>query len=305
MKNTPHIPVLLQPIVQKCNLHKGDVVVDGTIGFGGHACALLKIIGEDGRYLGIDKDQKAIDYCQNHYQRSGLTLVQGQFSEIDRIAYENKFDVVDFILLDLGVSSPQLDDPIYGLSFLHDGPLDMRIGESSLLASDVINKWSAAELRHLFTENGQEATNRLVDKIIDIRQRKSIGTIFELKQIIELVVPFKKGINPSTQVFQALRIATNNELVELQKGLEKSIKLLKKGGRIAVISFHSGEDKIVKNYFKKESADCICPPNYPICQCSHKASLQILTKTSIVASDKEVKINPRSRSAKLRIALKI
>lgn len=303
--NNPHIPVLLQQVVNESSLEKGGSVIDGTIGFGGHASALLKIIGTTGKYLGIDKDVTAVNYCKNHLDHPGLIVAEGLLSNIDAIAKEKGFEGVDFILFDLGVSSPQLDEAGYGISYSHDGPLDMRIGKNGLSAYEIINNWKPADLKRLFTENGQEATNRLVDKIVAARQKDRIQTIFQLRALIESVVPFKKGINPSTQVFQALRISANEELAELQLGLEKSIKLLRTGGRIAVISFHSGEDKIVKKFFKKESIDCICPVELPICQCSHRAKLRIITKNPIAAEESEIKSNPRSRSAKLRIAEKV
>jgi 16S rRNA (cytosine1402-N4)-methyltransferase len=303
--NSPHIPVLLQHVIEQSNLREGDSVIDGTIGFGGHALALLNIIGNSGKYLGIDKDEKALDYCKNHICNPSLILAKGMFGEIDQIAAENNFSSVNFILLDLGVSSVQLDDASYGLSFLSTGALDMRIGVNGKSAADIINNWTAKELKQLFTENGQEGTNRLVDKIISERQKNRIKTVEQLRTLIESVVPYKHGINPSTKVFQALRIEANDEFGQLMAGLAKSTDLLAKGGRIVVISFHSGEDKIVKNFFRNEALDCICPSNMPVCQCNHKASLQIITKSPIIAGEKEIKGNPRSRSAKMRVAEKI
>ncbi len=286
----------------------GNAIIDGTIGFGGHAFGLIEKIMPGGKYLGIDKDQRSLDYSKTrlHEYKDMLTLANGRISNLELIAKETGFEQVDVILLDLGVSSPQLDDPEYGISFKSTGPLDMRIGVESdeKTAADIINHTSAHDLKKLFTEHGQPATNRLVDEIIARRDKQPFTNIEDLLELIVSVVPREKGIHPATRVMQALRVEVNQEEQELTRGLEQAVRLLKTGGRLLVISFHSGEDRIVKEFFRTESKDCICPPEYPICQCDHKATLRIVSD-AIQPSVEEITDNPRSRSAVLRVAAKI
>jgi len=305
-ERAPHIPVLLHTVSFWAKLHEGCKAIDATIGFGGHASELLKSLGSDGRYLGIDKDVVAVKYCSQEFANDQrVIVVSGQFSQIETIARENDFANVDMVLFDLGVSSFQLDNPKYGLSFTSDEPLDMRIGVNGPNAAAVINTWDAGKLRELFTENGVEKANRIISSIIETRSKHHISTTKELVDLIENAAGRTSKIHPATKIFQALRIEANDEINELKSGLENALQLLKVGGRLLVISFHSGEDQMVKDFMKQESSGCICPPEYPVCKCDHKASIKILTAKPIVPDTDEVRSNPRSRSAKLRVAEKI
>lgn len=308
-RTSPHIPVLLQPVIEFAHLKAGNTVIDGTIGFGGHAEAMMKIVSHSGKLLGIDKDERAVEASRERLAAYGsaVRIVEGRISDLAEIAESHGVQNADCVLFDLGVSSPQLDDASYGISFTSSGRLDMRIGTGSgkTSAADIINRWSAKELKELFTEHGQPATNRLVARIVDERERAPIHRIEQLLQIIHESVPRVKGTNPATGVFQALRVVVNDEMGEMKRGLEQAVGLLKKGGRLLVISFHSGEDRIVKEFMREAAKDCICPPEFPECRCDHRAEVRIITAKPIVASDMEHRHNPRSRSARLRVAERI
>jgi len=306
MSNPTHIPVLFQAVIEWANVGPASVVVDATVGEGGHAEHLLPMILPGGRYIGIDKDDAALTIARKrlaHYA-SVVELIPGRFSALCRIVKQTKADAA---LFDLGVSSPQLDDPEYGISFRSTGALDMRIGmgSSDFTAADIVNHWPPQDLKALLTEHGQPATNRLVDRIVEERTREPIITVDRLVRIIEEVVPPRLGIHPATRVLQGLRVAVNQEMDELEQGLEQAVATLKKQGRLLVISFHSGEDGAVKRFFHREEKDCICPPEYPTCVCDHTATLRILTAKPIGPTREEMIDNPRSRSAKLRIAERI
>lgn len=307
-KSQQHIPVLLQPVLEFAHLKAGDTVIDGTVGFGGHAEAMMKIIGKGGKLLGIDKDEHAVRASREKLAAYGsaVEIVAGRMSQLTAIIESHGVQYADCVLLDLGVSSPQLDDASYGISFDSRGPLDMRIGTGSgtISATDIINRWSAKELKELFTEHGQPGTNRLVTRIISERERGAIVRIEQLLSMIHDEVPRSKGINPATGVFQGLRVVVNEEVLELQRGLEQAVDRLKVGGRLLVISFHSGEDAKVKQFMREEARDCICPTEFPECRCDHKARLRIVTKKPIVATEEEIGRNPRSRSARMRVAEK-
>ncbi len=304
----PHIPVLLHEVVEWANLKPGGICIDATVGFGGHAAALIPRIMQGGRYIGIDKDERAISAARPRLRGFGeaVMLLQARFSEIERVARENEVGKADCILFDLGVSSPQLDDPAYGISFASEGNLDMRIGmNSTLTAREIINHWSAQLLDQLFTQHGQAAVHRLVRAISAERQIRPIDTVEQLRVIIDRTVPKAPGIHPATGVFQALRVAVNDEEGELNRGLEQAVTLLKDGGRLLVISFHSGEDRLVKNFLRNERDGCICPSEFPVCQCGHHPRVKILTSKPIVPGATEVGQNPRSRSAKMRVAERV
>ncbi|MFA6081839.1 MAG: 16S rRNA (cytosine(1402)-N(4))-methyltransferase RsmH [Patescibacteria group bacterium] len=304
----PHIPVLLQQVTDFAKVDHGDTVVDATVGYGGHAEALLEKIGSTGKYLGIDKDEQAIAYCQSRLKRFGgiVKVENAAMGQMSQVAERLGIDQVDVVLMDLGVSSPQLDAPDSPISFKSSGSLDMRLGsgQGDQTAADIINKWDSTRLKKLFTEHGQTGTNRLVDAIIQARQKSPITSIPQLVQIVNQSVPHFPGINPATQVMQALRVEVNQEYQQIRLGLEQAVRLLKNGGRLLVISFQSGEDRIVKQFLQTESKDCICPSDYPVCRCDHRASLRVITSKPIVPDGVEVKSNPRSRSAKLRVAIR-
>ncbi len=339
---SPHLPVLLSEVVKGLSLKFGDNAVDATLGYGGHAEAVLKAIGSKGKLLGIDQDQNAINYCQNRfirYQKQGqLFLHHGNFRYLGAIAEERAFSDIAGILFDLGVSSPQITDPGRGFSFQKEGRLDMRMSSScsqrkispglkvsrkvfaslnnlegyiennpcSISAHEIVNNLAEKDLANLLWRYGEEKKSRKIARlIVEERKKKSIETTTELAKIIEAAIGRKKKIHPATRTFQALRIVVNRELKNLQEGLKQAIAILNPHGRVVVISFHSLEDRIVKDFFRKESQGCICPPNFPKCICGHKATLKIITKKPITPSDEEVRNNPLSRSAKLRIAEKM
>ncbi len=303
-----HKPVLLQEVIKYLNPNKGDVFIDGTYGNGGHSHDILKKIGVRGKLLGIDMDIKNIDRARKNKQKN-LYLAHDNFKNIDSIAERFKISQVNGILLDLGMSSEQLDDQ-RGFSFKTDSPLDMRMDTSQMItAKQLVNRLTVNELYRLFKELGEERYSlNIARAICSAREKQTISTTKELTDIILQAVPSKAvrlKIHPATRIFQALRIAVNDELNNLMIVLPKAVKLLKKNGRICVIAFHSLEDRIVKQFFKQESLACICPPVVLRCQCAHQPILKILTKKPVIPTDTEIKNNPRSRSAKMRVAEKI
>ncbi len=300
-----HTPVLLQPILEY--LTPARRVIDGTLGAGGHTRALL----EAGVFevLSLDVDPMALDIARANLQTFGdhVHIVHASYWDMVAQAHHIGWQDVDGILLDVGVSSMQLDRPERGFAFMQDGPLDMRFDPSGggLSAADLVNDYDEAELADLFYKYGEEPQGRkLAHGIVASRP---YATTRELASTIERITPRRKGdkIHPATRVFQALRIAVNDELAGLERILPQAIDLLRPGGRLAVISFHSLEDRIVKQAFKLASTDCICPPNVPVCVCGHHASVQLLTRKPIVADESEIAQNPRSRSAKLRVVEKL
>jgi len=301
-----HIPVLYQEIIQYLQPRSGGHYIDGTIGSGGHAAGILKASAPDGRLLGFDRDPEAvahvIDKLSNCHER--ITVVNESFGDMGQVAPLNGFNRIDGIILDLGLSSRQLADDNRGFSFNSSGPLDMRfdIG-SGLSAADLVNDMSSADLANLFRKYGEvRSSKRIANAIVE---QRPISSANELSGIVERESRGRWRIHPATQVFQALRIAVNDELEELSKGLKAATQLMKEGARLAVISFHSLEDRIVKNYFRDLSRDCICPPEQPICTCDTEPTFRILTRKIVRPSEEEVINNPRSRSARLRVAEKI
>ena len=301
-----HKPVLYQEIIDFLKPRAGGLNIDGTIGAGGHASGILESAKPSGRLLGFDRDPEAVAHSEKRLARFGnrLVIVEASFAEMGVIAPSLGFNRVDGILLDLGLSSRQLADEDRGFSFRSSGPLDMRFDPyHGLRASDLLNGMSEEEMTMMFRQYGEvKHSNRLARAIIAARP---ISKTNELVQIIDQNLRRTKRIHPATQVFQALRIAVNDELVELEGGLQASIQLLKRGGRLAVISFHSLEDRLVKNTLRDESRDCICPAEQPICTCDHKAQLKLITRKVVRPSQDEISENPRSRSARLRVAEKI
>lgn len=300
-----HIPVLLQPILDY--LLPADRVIDGTLGAGGHTRALLDAgVAE---VLSLDVDPMALEIARANLQayEGRVHIVHASYFDMVAQAQLLDWSQLDGILLDVGVSSMQLDRPERGFAFMQDGPLDMRFNPSSgiLSAADLVNGADEDELAGLFYKYGEEPQGRKLAR--GILASRPYETTRQLAGVIEQITPRRKGdkIHPATRVFQALRIAVNDELGGLQGVLPQAIDLLKPGGRLAVISFHSLEDRIVKQAFKLASTDCICPSNIPICVCGHKASVQVLTRKPLIADETEIAHNPRSRSAKLRIVEKL
>lgn len=300
-----HIPVLLQPVLDA--LLPATRVIDGTLGAGGHTKALLDAGVSE--VLGLDLDLTALEIARDTLVGYGerAHLVHASYADMTTEARQIGWESVDGILLDLGLSSMQLDRPERGFAFMHDGPLDMRFDAngSRTTAAEVINYTDERELARLFFEYGEEAQSRKIAHAI-VRARP-LETTRQLATVIEQTAPRRREdkIHPATRVFQALRIATNDELGTVGRTLPPAIDLLRPGGRLAVISFHSLEDRIVKQAFKLASTDCICPPKVPICVCGHKASVRLINKKPIIATDSEITENARSRSAKLRVVEKL
>ena len=304
-----HLPVLYQEVLDNLNPTPGGIYIDGTVGAGGHAAGILDRCSPDGRLLGLDRDPQAIDIAKKRLESYGkrIVLIQSSYVRIKSHLNNLNWNTVDGILLDLGVSSMQLDSPEKGFSFRFDAPLDMRFDPAQgTSAADLVNHSSREELANLIFQYGEEKFSRkIADAII---ANRPLDRTQELADIIERVVGKGKTtsrIHPATRTFQALRIAVNNELEALEAFLPLALEALKPGGRLAIIAFHSLEDRIVKRFFRKESRDCICPVEVPICVCGHKAQLEEITRRPIRPKEKETLENPRARSAKLRVGKKI
>jgi 16S rRNA (cytosine1402-N4)-methyltransferase len=303
-----HKSVLLQEVIQALQPRPGGVYIDATIGAGGHAAALLQSSAPDGRLLGLDRDERALALAASRLSEFShrLHLAHANFDALQQVAQQRQFPPANGILLDLGVSSMQFDQPERGFSFQTDGPLDMRMDTSNgPTAADLVNQLPEKELADLIYRYGEEHHSRRIARAI-VKARPISGTTALAEVILKAVGrPGRAKIHPATRAFQALRIAVNDELGALERVLPQAINLLAPSGRLAVISFHSLEDRIVKQYFQQEARNCICPPEQPICTCRHKATIHIITKRPIMPSLAEVNENPRARSAKLRVVASI
>ncbi|MDD4271424.1 MAG: 16S rRNA (cytosine(1402)-N(4))-methyltransferase RsmH [Patescibacteria group bacterium] len=316
-----HIPVMLKETIEILNPEPGENFIDCTLGGGGYSRAILERIGENGKVLAIDLDGLAIANAKsnfkteikNVYPRMGekLILAHENFKNLQVIAEKYFTANIKFngIVFDLGLSSAQLQDRHRGFSFnLPLAPLSMNFGEQiGETAENIINSWSAGDLAKIFKDYGEEKfAYKIALAIVDERRLGNIATVGRLTEIVANIVPkrFQSKIHPATKIFQALRLAVNQELENLQAALPQAVNLLKPGGKLVIISYHSLEDRIVKQYFKQESKDCLCPPRMPICQCGHKASLKIINHKILRPAGEEVLKNPRARSAKLRAAEK-
>ena len=311
MEEFKHIPVLLNEVIDGLKIKKDGIYVDCTIGGGGHSEQILKRLSSKGHLYGIDKDEDALLACKERLKGyENLTLIHSDYKDAHELLLEKGVESFDGLLIDLGVSSYQLDTAERGFSFLREGHLDMRMDKSQGIdAYFVVNNYPREKLLEILYKYGEEANaKRIVDNIIKQREIKPIETTIELKDIIEASFPKKviygKG-GVSKKTFQAIRIEVNGELIGLEEAIEKYIKMLKPGGRMAIITFHSLEDRIVKNVFKREATDCICPPKTPVCICGHKKTINLVNKKPITASESELRLNPRSSSAKLRIIEKL
>ena len=312
MKEFKHIPVLLEEVISGLDIKPGGIYIDCTMGGGGHSSEILKRLDKQGRLIGFDKDDDAVATCREKFKAfDNVEVIKSDFKNAPTILKDKGLDgKIDGILIDLGVSSYQIDSAERGFSFLHNGRLDMRMDQTQeLTAYDVVNFYSEKELLRILYDYGEENNAKnIVRNIIKAREKKPIETTFELKEIVESSFPKKviygKG-GVSKQTFQAIRIEVNGELKGLEECLDRLAKMLNHGGRMAVISFHSLEDRIVKNVFKLASTDCICPPKTPVCICGHKASAKLITRKPITATQKELEQNSRSASAKLRVIEKL
>jgi len=305
-----HTPVLPEETIDYLDCKQKGIYIDGTAGRGGHIKRILQKIGEKGLIIGVDRDQKAIKFLKNKFKDyENIKLVHDNYINIPDILEKLKIDQVDGMLFDLGFSSPQIDTPERGFSYQKDGPLDMRMNqEQNLKAADIVNKYSQPELAEVIREYGEDKwAERIAEFIVKFRNKEKIETTSQLVEIIKKAIPAgarRKGGHPARRTFQALRIETNNELNQLQAMIDRCVSCLKTGGRICIISFHSLEDRIVKHTFRELAKDCVCPPDFPICNCDKTSLVKIITKKPVIPSKKEIDENPRARSAKLRVVEK-
>ncbi|MGE5334995.1 MAG: 16S rRNA (cytosine(1402)-N(4))-methyltransferase RsmH [Nitrososphaerota archaeon] len=309
---TVHLPVMPDEVLSALQPRAGGRYLDGTLGGAGHTRLLLDASAPDGRVLAIDADPLALDRARALLPEAlaggRLLLRHGNFAQMSQLASAADFLPVDGILLDLGLSSDQLADRARGFSFTHDAPLDMRFDTSrGVSAADLVNTLPEDELADLIWRYGEERRSRAIARRIgEARQRQPITRTGELARLVASVVHGRPGgIHPATRTFQALRIAVNDELASLEAALPAAIELLRPGGRLAVISFHSLEDRIVKQTFQREERGCICPPELPACVCGRVPRLRIITRHPLTAGAEEIAANPRARSAKLRVAEKV
>lgn len=314
---TVHKSVMLEEAVEGLNLKKGDTVVDATLGGGGHSLEILKKIGDTGKLIAIDRDSGATERFKSkiknenlNIKKENLILINENFANIENILSEIKIDRVDAMLADFGLSSDQLDDENRGFSFNSKARLDMRMNlEQDLSAFEVINEYSQEDLYKIIKKYGEEKfVGSIVKKIIAKRKENPIERVDELVDLILSAVPKRfqhQKIHPATRTFQAIRMEVNRELESIEKFIREGIGRIVAGGRMAVISFHSGEDRLVKNIFRELAKNCECPPDFPVCRCSKRAEVKIITGKPILPQIGEIEENTRARSAKLRIVQKI
>ena len=305
MMNTQHVPVLLNESLDLLIKKKDGIYFEGTLGFGGHTGEILKRLDKNGLVISTDVDREAFEYCKKRFEKEKrVRLYNFNFSLIDVIAKIESLMLFDGVIADLGVSSYQLDNASSGFTYSSDSPLDLRMDKNlKTTAADIVNSFDEEELARIIYEYGEEKKSRKIARqIINSRKNGTIKTSFDLKKIIEEITPQRYLVKTLSRVFQALRIHINNELESLKQFLNNSMNVMKSGSRIVIISYHSLEDRIVKEFFKYEELDCICPKDSPVCTCDKESRLKILTRKPIVPSDNEIKINKRSRSAKLRAA---
>ena len=309
--STYHIPVLQKEVASYLITNPEGTYVDGTVGGGGHAEYILNNFKKIDRYVAIDQDQHALQFAAKRLQPFGhrkISFHQINFSQFDQVLSELKLTTVDGILLDLGVASAQIEQPERGFSYMQTCPLDMRMNQQNrLTAADIVNYWTEQDLTRIFTEYGEENKARHIARQI-VRQRSTGGQVMtseQLKKIIDRVSTRQQAIKSYARIFQALRIAVNDELNQLESFLQKSLNFLKSRGRLVIIAYHSLEDRLVKNFFVTQMRPCTCPPEFPVCICGKKATLKIITKKPVRAGQQEIAANIRARSAHLRVGEKL
>ena len=298
-----HEPIMLQECLENLNIKPDGVYVDGTIGGAGHSSRIIERLNENGILIGIDRDEEALNVSKERLSKyNNARFVWGRHEDIKHHVESLGFEKVDGILLDLGVSSYQIDEPTRGFSYTKDAMLDMRMDASQdFTAKDIVNSYGKEELEKIFFEYGEEKfSKKIVSKIIEARKEKEISTTYELADIIRSAVG-KNAIDSFKRIFQALRIEVNGELKELRNAILDCIQLLDDGGRLCIITFHSLEDRIVKNTFNEAVGNCTCRKDFPMCVCGYKSYGKVITRKAIIPSDDEQEKNSRSRSAKLRV----
>lgn len=306
-----HVSVLLNECIEGLNIRPDGIYLDGTLGGAGHSSKIVEKL-TTGRLIGVDRDTVALEAAAKRLEpyQERVTLVHSNFKEIDQILDGLGLDQIDGMLFDLGVSSPQLDDGERGFSYMADAPLDMRMNrEDRLTAFEVVNQWSREELKRILYEYGEERYAPQIAAAIDRkRQNEPIETTLQLVDVIRSALPpqaLREKQHPAKRSFQAIRIAVNDELTSVREMMQAAIPRLKKGGRLAVITFHSLEDRIVKTEMAAAAKGCTCPPDFPVCVCGKKPLVKVLTRKPIVSGEAELEMNPRARSAKLRVCEKL
>ena len=311
-----HIPVLLAECAEALDLREGSVYVDATLGFAGHSFEMAQRLGARGTLIGIDQDEVALRAASeklmsiDERRRPHLELLRGNFGDLDDLLVEATVPGIDAILFDLGVSSVQIDTPSRGFSFKESSPLDMRMdpGTQTLTAAEIVNTYNAADLARIIRAYSDEKwASRIAEFIVKARQNAPLETSEQLVDVIKAAIPAsarRAGGHPAKRTFQALRIEVNSELTVLRRGLDAAVRWLNPGGRIAVISYHSLEDRIVKDTFASFANRCTCPPDLPVCVCGKEPVLDVVTRKPLLPTPEEVDRNARSRSAKLRVAVK-
>ena len=302
-----HKSVLLNECIEGLNIKKEGIYVDGTLGGGGHSYEILRKLSQNGRLIGIDRDKDALNAASKKLNEfNNFTTVHDNHANILEILKNLGIQGVDGILLDLGVSSYQLDEASRGFSYMNDAPLDMRMNrEDKISAYEVVNNYSEEKLSRIFFDYGEERYSKsIAKKICKVREENKISTTLELVEVIQSAMPgsaLNEKQHPAKRVFQAIRIEVNEELTKLKQAVEDSIKALNNGGRLAIITFHSLEDKIVKHTYEDMQGRCTCPKDFPVCVCNYISYGRIVNKKPIISNEEELKENPRARSAKLRI----
>ncbi|MCR4846974.1 MAG: 16S rRNA (cytosine(1402)-N(4))-methyltransferase RsmH [Eubacterium sp.] len=302
-----HVPIMLSEVLEGLAIKPDGIYVDGTLGGAGHSSEIVKRLGDKGKLIGIDQDRDAIEAASKRLEPyKNVEIVHSNYLNIKSILSGLGIDSVDGILLDLGVSSYQFDNKDRGFSYREDAKLDMRMDTSQeYTAQDIVNDYSEEDLRRILKVYGEEKfAGRIAENIVKARKDKRIETTFELNEIIKSSIPAavrRQGKNPCKKTYQAIRIELNKELSVLEESLDEMIELLNPGGRLCIITFHSLEDRIVKNAFRTAERPCTCPPEFPVCVCGKKSKGKVITRKPIVADEDELEMNPRSSSAKLRI----
>lgn len=307
-----HKSVLFDECMEGLNIKPDGIYVDGTLGGGGHSSGICELLGPEGTLIGIDRDQDALNAASKRLEKYNCNkiFVQSNYSDIVQVLEDLDIDEIDGALLDLGVSSFQLDNPERGFSYMNDAPLDMRMSQDdTFTAADVVNEYDKKELTNIISKYGEERwASRIADFIVKAREDKPLESTYELVDVIKAAIPAsarRTGPHPAKRTFQAIRIEVNDELGQLERAVEEFCDVLAPKGRLCIITFHSLEDRIVKDIFNKRANPCTCPKEFPVCVCGKKADIKKITGKPIVSSEEELEDNPRARSAKLRIAQKL
>lgn len=307
-----HTPVLLDQCIENLNIRPDGIYVDGTLGGGGHSFHICERLSEQGMLIGIDRDRDALEAAEKRLREFSCRkyFVQSNYADIRTVLAEKGIEKIDGALLDIGVSSFQLDNAERGFSYMQDAPLDMRMNrEDDLTAYDVVNSYDRDELTRIIREYGEERwASRIAAFIVRARAEKPVESTSELVELIKEAIPARarrSGPHPAKRTFQAIRIEVNDELGELSRAVDEYLDVMNRGGRLCIITFHSLEDRIVKQKLQKRADPCTCPPEFPVCVCGKKADIRKVTRKPIVAEASELDLNPRARSAKLRVCEKI